>query len=680
MLAGLGLALATCVSLAWKWQLGVVRTFVIVTFLAALSASAVAAAGASVPLGDAARVALVWVLTVGSATLLLAYRFYRDPQRTAPPRKDAIVSPADGVVIYVRRSHAGVLPVSDKNGHTYTLAELARTPLETEDAVVIGIAMSFTDVHINRSPIEGHVVTRRHFPGRFGSLRKPEMVFENERATTVIQGDGLQVAVVQIASRLVRQIVGFVREGEHVAMGDRLGVIRLGSQVDLVLPARNGLRIATQVGERLRAGESIVAVVERRSAARVGRPAAGQPDGALVVGEHIRGVALARSLGRRGISVWTLEPRGEAMVSLSRYTRRRFEWPAAPDEQLDCLLALAGRHQLDGWTLFPTNDETTALFARHHAELSDHFRVTVPPWEQVAWAYDKRLTHRLAASARVHQPATFLPRNREDLAKVELSFPVVLKPAYKQNVNPFTRDKAWRADNRNVLLARYDEACKFVDREAIMVQGLIRGGGESQFSYAALCVDGAPLASVTARRTRQYPVDFGYSSSCVETITEPHVEAAALRVLEAARYTGLIELEFKFDKRDGHFKLLDANPRLWTWHALCRRAGVDFPYLMWRVVHGERVPPLRGTPGVRWIRMSSDLASAAVQLWRRQLSLLDYAASLKGPIEFATFAADDPMPALMSFPRGAAAVWRRFSAANPDRGAATVERSCERVA
>jgi phosphatidylserine decarboxylase precursor-related protein len=662
MLIGLGLALATCAPLAWKWQLGIARTCLTVIVLGALSTVIVAAAQITLGLGDAANPAIVWVLTVGGATLLLAYRFYRDPERTAPARGDAIVSPADGIVIYVRRSRAGALPVSDKHGRSYTLTELTRTPLESEDAIVIGIAMSFTDVHINRSPIDGDVVLRRHFPGRFGSLRKPEMVFENERATTVIQGNGLQVAVVQIASRLVRQIAGFVGEGQRIAIGQRLGVIRLGSQVDLVLPARNDLRIATQVGERLRAGESIVAVVDRRRVTRSGRPAAARPDGALVVGEHVRGLALVRSLGRRGIPVWTLEPRREAIASLSRYSRRRFEWPTAPGDQLDCLLGLAARHQLDGWTLFPTNDETTALFARHHAELSRHFRMTVPPWDTLAWAYDKRLTHHLAETRRVPQPATFLPRNREDLTTAALSFPVVLKPAYKKDVNPFTRDKAWRADEQHALLARYDDACRFVERDAIMVQELIPGGGESQFSYTALCVDGVPLASVTARRTRQYPVDFGHSSSCVETVAEPHVEAAAVRLLASSRYTGLVEVEFKFDRRDGHFKLLDVNPRVWTWHALCRRAGVDFPYLMWRVAHGDHVSPLRGCPGVRWIRMSTDLPSAAVQLWRRQLSLRDYAASLKGPVEFAIFAADDPAPALMSLPRGAAAAWRRFRA------------------
>src|SRR5262249_61926642 len=123
----------------------------------------------------------------------------------------------------------GMLPVSTKHGHGYPLVELTKTPLSSAEAVVIGIGMSLTDVHVNRSPIRGRVTLQRHFPGRFGSLRRPEMVFENERATTVIEWDGLQVAVVQIASRLVRQIVAFVREGQDVTLGQRIGGVRLGS-------------------------------------------------------------------------------------------------------------------------------------------------------------------------------------------------------------------------------------------------------------------------------------------------------------------------------------------------------------------------------------------------------------------------------------------------------------------
>jgi phosphatidylserine decarboxylase len=108
------------------------------------------------------------------------------------------------------------------------------------------------------------VILRRHFPGLFGSLRNAEMVFRNERMTTVIDDDHVQVAVVQIASRLVRQIVSFVKGGQELEIGQRLGVIRFGSQVDLVLPCRADLRITVQPGQRLIAGQSVVAIFQER--------------------------------------------------------------------------------------------------------------------------------------------------------------------------------------------------------------------------------------------------------------------------------------------------------------------------------------------------------------------------------------------------------------------------------
>jgi len=261
---GVALALATVLPLAWKWQLGVRRVAAGVALLGIAASSLVAALDAAARLSRPVTVALAWALTLALAGVVLAYRFYRDPERRSPPLPDVVVSPADGEVVYVRTSSEGRLPVATKRGKHYELSELTRTPLRERDAVVIGIAMSFLDVHVNRSPIAGRVKIQGHFAGSFGSLRRPEMVFENERATTVIEGSGLEVAVVQIASRLVRQIAAFVQTGEEVAVGQRIGVIRLGSQVDLVLPASSHLRVTVSPGERVRAGESVVAIVEAR--------------------------------------------------------------------------------------------------------------------------------------------------------------------------------------------------------------------------------------------------------------------------------------------------------------------------------------------------------------------------------------------------------------------------------
>ena len=258
-LFGLVAALALTLPLAWKWELGMRRTGVAITIVGIGAVLCVAALDAAVDLSAPAGAAVACGLTLMVSFGLLAWRFYRDPDRKPPARDDIVVSPADGEVIYVRSSQDGMLPVATKHGRDYELIELTKTPLRESEAVVVGIAMSFLDVHINRAPIAGDVKLRRHFPGRFGSLGRPGMVFENERATTVIERSDLEVAVVQIASRLVRQIAGFVKVGEKVALGQRIGVIRLGSQVDVVLPARDDLQVSVKPGDRVTAGESVLA-------------------------------------------------------------------------------------------------------------------------------------------------------------------------------------------------------------------------------------------------------------------------------------------------------------------------------------------------------------------------------------------------------------------------------------
>jgi predicted ATP-grasp superfamily ATP-dependent carboligase len=92
---------------------------------------------------------------------------------------------------------------------------------------------------------------------------------------------------------------------------------------------------------------------------------------------------------------------------------------------------------------------------------------------------------------------------------------------------------------------------------------------------------------------------------------------------------------------------LDVNPRAWGWQSLGARAGVDFPYLLWRVAAGAHVTPARGVAGVRWVRMTTDLLAAGGELRAGRLSARAYLRSLRRPLEFAIFAPDDPLPSLM---------------------------------
>ena len=123
-----------------------------------------------------------------------------------------------------------------------------------------------------------------------------------------------------------------------------------------------------------------------------------------------------------------------------------------------------------------------------------------------------------------------------------------------------------------------------------------------------------------------------------------------MRLLNAVNYTGLIEVEFKYDARDGRYKVLDLNPRVWGWHTLGARAGVDFSYLLWQMMSGKPVAEARTVPGVRWMRFSTDVMVGLREVMSGHLSLSGYLRSFRKPVESAIFAKDDPLPGLLELP------------------------------
>ncbi len=372
--------------------------------------------------------------------------------------------------------------------------------------------------------------------------------------------------------------------------------------------------------------------------------------GALVLGGDFGALGVVRSLGRHNIPVWTiLEP--HELAGKSCYSARSLRWPdLGENRQVEFLLELGRRFALEGWVLFPIGDERAALLARNRDLLERQFHVTTPDWQVMRWAYDKRLTYQLASSLGLNCPQTLYPQTRDEVLDLDCTFPVIIKPAIKKTLNRLTFEKAWLARDRTELLKLYDQAVGLVDPSVVMLQEMIPGGGDTQFSYGALYSEGSPIASLVARRTRQFPVVFGRTSSFVETIERPEVETAASTLLKAMNYSGIVEVEFKYDFRDRSYKVLDINPRTWAWQALGGRAGVEFPYLAWRWAQGHQLTRTFGRPGIKWLHGRMDVRAAASEMWHGRLSPARYLQSILSARVCAILAADDLVPALLATP------------------------------
>jgi len=205
-----------------------------------------------------------FLFIVSLTILIVLQRFYRDPERTPPVKDNVILSPADGTVRYIKKIEKGKVPFSIKGKNRFQLEEITKTNLLNDGVFLIGIEMSVFDVHVNRAPVAGKIVFQKYTRGRFLSLRKIESIFENERLTTIIDNNGFQVGVVQIASRMVRRIVSYVKKSDVIEIGQRIGMIKFGSQVDLVVPKLDEIKINIQKNDEVTAGITVLATVNQK--------------------------------------------------------------------------------------------------------------------------------------------------------------------------------------------------------------------------------------------------------------------------------------------------------------------------------------------------------------------------------------------------------------------------------
>jgi phosphatidylserine decarboxylase len=258
--SSIGLALVSLALLSWKW-----RTQLSIVIPAALLIGGLT--GGIVSLIDFKLVhlnmiALVFVelfFILLIAFLSIIMRFYRDPERTPVEVENVILSPADGKIIYIRAIERNSGLVSTKGKRQFKLHEIIGSDMSFTTSYLLGIDMNMLNVHVNRAPIGGKIVLTKRTNGKFVSLSRPESEIINERVTTIIDNGQFKVAVVQIASRLVRRVVSFVKEGENVAIGQKIGMIKLGSQVDVTIPTLENLEICVKTGDQVKAGLSVIA-------------------------------------------------------------------------------------------------------------------------------------------------------------------------------------------------------------------------------------------------------------------------------------------------------------------------------------------------------------------------------------------------------------------------------------
>jgi phosphatidylserine decarboxylase len=178
-----------------------------------------------------------WPAVIFAFLALAFVGFFRDPERSVPISEGTVLSPADGKVVRIR--------------------EVGEGRLLEGAGIQVSIFLSLFDVHVNRAPIKGLVEKIDYRRGKFLAANRDKASHENEQnALKIVNSNGKSLSMVQIAGFVARRIVCYVREGDALERGERLGLIMFGSRVDLFLP--QGSRVEVAEGQRVKGGETII--------------------------------------------------------------------------------------------------------------------------------------------------------------------------------------------------------------------------------------------------------------------------------------------------------------------------------------------------------------------------------------------------------------------------------------
>jgi D-aspartate ligase len=330
----------------------------------------------------------------------------------------------------------------------------------------------------------------------------------------------------------------------------------------------------------------------------------------------VNGLAAIRSLGRAGIRVLAVDHRPSALGFRSKYAERFL----SPDPFADEHRFVNFVRALGEVVVFPTHDDSLNAIARYADDLQ--VLAPFPAWSLLERVQSKRSQLETAQAAGIDIPELDPP-----------TFPVIVKPDRSVEFKRRHKRQAFRCETP----AELDDALAKTEEFGPIVQEFVPGGDETLYTVGSyLARDGRALGVFCGRKLRQTPRGIG-TCRVGEAVWEQEAVDAALRLLKAFEYHGLSQVEFKRDARDGRFKLMEINPRLWQWHGLATACGVDLPRIAYADLVGETPPAARmNGSGKRWA-----------------ITLLpgERPTPQRPPYVDAVFAADDPKPGIVHLAR-----------------------------
>lgn len=361
--------------------------------------------------------------------------------------------------------------------------------------------------------------------------------------------------------------------------------------------------------------------------------------GVIVIGGHVQGLGIIRIFGRNNIPCYLLDSNNINIAKHSKYCVKFFKIDPK-QEFISFLVKLNHEYNLNDWLLIPTDDNYVRILSQNKELLEKYFHVSVDSWQVIEKCYNKRITYRIAQDLGIDMPKTYFPDNIEEIKRLNVSFPCIIKPAIMHKLNSQIHQKVLVCKNREELITNYEKVLHYIPPDEVIIQEIIPGDSENQYSACFFYNRTEPFVSLLARRKRQYPIDFGKCTTFAETIFDESLLQHAQLILNKINFWGLCEVEFKKDERDGKYKFLEINPRTWKWHSIANKSNSPFLISLYSSIYDGR-PIFKKD----WIDCSwKDCVIDNVLLLKLLLIRRPLFRSRNKNIEFAVLNADDLMP------------------------------------
>jgi len=368
----------------------------------------------------------------------------------------------------------------------------------------------------------------------------------------------------------------------------------------------------------------------------------------VVLGVHHGTLGIARSLGRLGIAVSCVDGDRSHPALASRYLRRVVAWDMkrAPEAATVAFLEELA-HRLGGRPLLiPTTDATTLFVAQHAAPLAASFRFPRRSCELVRSFSDKGEAFRLARRLGIATPAAAFPRSSDDVREfaARATFPLMLKGIDGTRLQRRMGRKMVIVRSERELAAEYTRL-EEPGAHNLMLQEYIPGGDDTVWMFNGYFnTDSDCLVAFTGKKLRQHAVHVGATSLGI-CLPNQAIAELTTSFMKRVGYCGILDIGYRYDARDGVYKLLDPNPRIGcTFRLFVAQNGMDVARCLYLDLTGQPVPAAVPRWGRKWIVEDWDVESCLDYRREGSLTLRQWAASLRGIEEWAWFAADDLGP------------------------------------